>query len=173
MTKKQIFIGGTAILLLFASTGCKPTERNYQMAYEKAAEAARLKNEEEKIGALGNQLESMDGPRIEIVGADTLFIGSNTVKPFESPLQDDEKKIGIAIARYTQPTNARRHLQDILHTSSDGLVATDGQDNYYVMIRRVRALPEAAEAIRIFTKANPDYPYIGLNGNPLVLYLSQ
>ena len=173
MTMKKILLTVAGSVVLLMGTGCKPTERNYQAAYEKAAEAARLKNEEEQTGAFGNKLESLDGPRREIVGADTLLIGSGLVKSFESTLPDDGKKIGIAISRYTQPTNARRQLQDLNRTSSDGLMASDGQGNYYVMIKRVDTLPDAAEAIRVFAAANPDYPYIGLNGNPLVFYLSE
>lgn len=167
--KKILLLAAGGILLL---TACKPTEHNYRNAYDKAYEAAQRKAAEMSVSTDGAVLETFDGPRVEIVEGDTLYVSPVTVSGFET---DGEKsragKIGIAVARYSMPTNARRHMADLAGKYPGASMATDGDDNYYVLIDRVASIPEAAAPLRGFRKANPDYPYIGLGGKALILVL--
>lgn len=167
---KRILLAALGSILLL--TACKPTEKNYQSAYEKAHEAAVKKSELENTSVTGNRLESIDGARREVVGQDTVVVGRQLVKPFESEETASEGRVGIAIAKYKMPTNARRHLQDVKKEYPEALVATDGQDNYYVMIKRVASLDEAVDPIRVYELKHPDFPYMGLEGSPVVFFFS-
>lgn len=165
--KKYFLLTLLAALLL----GCKPTEKNYQNAYSKAYEASRRKAEKETTGENGRTLEALDGPRREIFGTDTIMVGSKMVKPFESTGDVESGKNGIAVARYSMATNARRHLLELKKEYPQAFMAQDGDDNYYVIIKRVASLPEAVDPIRIFETNHPGYNYIGLQGEPYVFFI--
>ena len=167
--KKQLSVIICAGLLLW---GCKPTEKNYEAAYSKAAEAARLKAEAEKASDTGAELESIDGPRIENIGEESVYVGNTRIKPFEVDGPMDEGSYGIAIAKYSMPTNARRHLQDVRKKYPNAFIATDGKQDYYVVIKRVMNVPEAADPIRIYKQDHPNDPYLGLQGEPAVYFVT-
>lgn len=167
MNRRTFFLIAVAGFIL---AGCKPTENNYKAAYDKAYDAARRHAEEQSFSSEGVKLESLDAPRIEIVDGDTLLVGSKRVRPFETADSlTGTGAFGIAIARYSMPTNARRHVTDLRKEYPQAFIAEDGDDNYYVMIRRIPSIPEAAEPIRIFRLSHPDYPYSGLSSRPLLL----
>lgn len=167
---KAILYFALAFLIL-ATASCKPTEKNYQAAYDRAFEAAQRRAQAQESSATGATLNSMEGIRTEVVGSDTLLVGGNSVRPFETTIRPDGNSIGIAVANYKVPTNARRHLADLKKEYPDALIATDGEDNYYVMVKRVASLPDAADALRVFDLAHPSYSYLGLSGRPLLLYI--
>lgn len=169
---KAIKFIGIAALAVFVITGCKPTEKNYETAYAKASEAARLKAEDAASSIDGNKLEKLDGPRIEKVGEDSIAVGTGRLKPFESDKKQEGGNYGVAIARYSMPTNARRHLEDVRKEFPDAFIATDGHDNYYVMIKRVATIPESADPIKLFRLKHPDYNYMGLGGVPTVYFVT-
>lgn len=167
MTRKITLILGLAILL----AACKPTEKNYREAYDVAYEAAQRRAEAEKTSESGQRLESIDGPRMEVVDGDTIMVARKVVKAFDTTLPDDGRRLGIAVAAYSVPTNARRHFADIRSHYPEALIATDGHDNYYVMIKRVANVPEAADPIRVYRLAHPEGRYPGLGNGPLTLFL--
>lgn len=164
----KIILGSCFLLTVLA--GCKPTEKNYQSAYDKAYEAAQRRNEELTLGYGDNRLESLDGPRMEIIGGDTLYISSTTVTPYEAERPSTTQgSVGIAVARYSMPTNARRHVKDLKEDYPEAFVATDGDDNYYVVAITVPSTKDAVGSIHEFESSRPDYRYIGLEGHPLLL----
>lgn len=165
--KKYLLIFGAAVLLL---TACKPTEKNYKNAYDAAYGAAQRKAEKEAESLSGGKLESLDGPQLEVVGSDSIPMGRERVKPYETQLPADGNKVGIAIARYKVPTNARRHLEDVKAEYPEAFVASDGGENYYVMVKRVASVPEALEPIRLYRLAHPADAYLGL-GTPTLYTL--
>ena len=167
--KKYLLITGLILIMC----GCKPTEKNYEAAYSKAYEAARQKAEAEQKGEDGVKLESIDGPRIEAVGNDSILVGKTRLKPFEADSIAEEGKYGIAIARYSMPTNARRHLQDVRKEYPNAFLATDGQQGYYVVIKRVPTVPEASDPIRIYKLSHPNDAFLGLDGEPALYFINQ
>lgn len=162
------------LLPALALTACKPTERNYQTAYDKAYEAAQRRAEGLTTGAGGERLESLDGPRLQMVDGDTLRIATAEVKRFESGEDlTDSGNVGVAVARYSMPTNARRHLADLREDFREAFIATDGDDNYYVVAFTAPSIEEAAAPLRTFRNSNPSFPFIGLPDGPLLLFISK
>lgn len=169
MRKALTGLAVAGIIILFPA--CKPTENNYRAAYEAAQGAVERKARQEAESASGGKLEAIDGPRRENFDGETIMVGRRRVKAFETTLPDDGRRVGVAIARYSVPTNARRHLEDVKQEYPEALIATDGTDNYYVMIERVKTIPESVDPIRVYRAKHPDYGYQGLGGEPQVFVI--
>lgn len=180
--KKILLIALTAVTL----ASCKPTEKNYQSAYDLAVQ----KREDALQSVIGATLDDMDGVQKQPVGNDTIWVATGTHKTHEAapgvksgavtPGTADSSditnqtlhgKIGIAVASYSMDTNAKRHAADLRKKIPSAFVATDGQGKYYVIAYRRPDLSEAAKAIREFEAAFPDFSYIGLRGAPMAILL--
>lgn len=162
------------VMALFSAvlSGCKPTEKNYADAYTKAYEAAQRKAEAERTGEDGVILEPMDSPNIQAFGTDTVAVGTGRLKPFEYEGEPAMHNYGIAVAKYSMPTNARNHLQTVRTEYPDAFMATDGQQGYYVMIERIPSVSDAADPIRVYIQGHPNDKYMGLDGHPVVYFIS-
>lgn len=166
ITKKYLIAAAVGLLVLAA---CKPTEDNYRSAYDKASEAARRKAVELSTGTDGMALESFDGPRVEVVDGDTILISPKRLKRFEGTEEAHAAATaGVAVAKYSMATNARRQIQDLLGAYPEAFIATDGDDNYYVIIATANSSQQAAPVLSTFKDTHPGYPYIGLPGCPLI-----
>lgn len=155
------------------ATGCKPTEKNYRSAYDKALEASLRKQAEMTESSSGGVLETMDGPRMEIVEGDTLYVSASRVRPENPEAVKESGAFGLAIGRYGMPTNARRQAEELKNDFGGAFVASDGEDNYYVVVSTFETLPEGAGALRRFRAKKPGYPSIGLPSGPVVLPLAR
>lgn len=167
--KKYLFLS----IAVVALWGCKPTEKNYEIAYDKAAEAAKVKTELESTGLDGVKLESLNGPRREIIEGDTIMVAKEIVKPMDSEFAEAKGKVGVAVALYRMPTNARRNVQDLRQEYPNAFVGTDGKEAHYVIIDYFPSLKEAASGAAAFAAEHPGYHYMGLSGHPLAIYLAK
>lgn len=172
MRNKTLYAGALIAGLLLLSA-CKPTEKNYRTAYEKAAQVSHRKAMADSIGFSGERLELIDGPRVRVVNGDSILMGREMVRPLDKADTGEEGRIGIAVARFTRPTNARHHADDLRKDYPHSFVAKDGGDNYYVMIKRVPDVDSAIEPIRVFQLAHPGYPYIGLGQGPWTMIINE
>ena len=157
-------------LLALLAVGCKPTEKNYQAAYEKAHQAAERKAQEQLQGTDGRVLEVMDGPRVQTIEGEPVYVATHRVKPMES-VDPSPGNTGVAVACFSMPTNARRLLEEMKGEYPDAFIATNGDDRYYIVIGRAHSNQDAMPLIRAFREANPDYAYFGLGGHPILLPL--
>lgn len=157
------------ILILAAlAVGCKPTEKNYQQAYDLAVQ----KREESLTSISGGTLDAIDGPRKEVIEGDTILVATGTFMTYEAPPEPSAVgKIGIAVAQYGMDTNAKRHAADLRKKYPGAFVATDGRKQYYVVVDRVLNTKEAVKPIAEFKKNNPDFRYIGLPSGPVAILL--
>lgn len=163
----------TAVLILLA-TACKPTEKNYQMAYDKAYQASQRKLEAEKTGSDGRTLESMDAPGVRSIDNQKLRVGNELVKPLDDSIViPADKTLVVAVARYNWVTNARSYAEMLKEEYPEAMVVTDGGGVYYVVTEAVTGASEAAMAIEAFKKKHPQPSYFGLDGDPVVLYVSR
>lgn len=154
-------------MLAAVITACKPTEKNYQAAYD----AAGGRKAESNIAMGGEIMESLDGPHIEIVDNDTILVGAGTVKAVGENVRESPDKIGIAVASYKMLTNASSHAADLVKAYPDAFVAFDGTERYYVVIGRVPNVKNAPEIIKEFKSRFPEYSYIGLPGAPVTVLI--
>lgn len=167
MKKILMFLAVVAML-----TACKPTEKNYKAAYDKAHEAAMRRAEAERTSTTGDKLEALHGPKIEVINGDTIYVAQDITAPLDNKDTGETGRVGIAVAKYSMPTNARRHTEDMKKEYPNAFVATDGQENYYVTIQRVESINDAVDPIKVFMLNHPDFHYIGLYKEPLVVFIS-
>ncbi len=168
--KKYIILGAVALLAL---SSCKTTEKNYRAAYEtaiakKAREAAA---DAEDVPA---DMISADAPRRRVIAGDTVSWKALRLIPdirpqVEGPAGTDGQYF-VAVGKYRMPTNARSGAARMRGGDYPGATAAQAADEeWYLITGRYLSLDAAAEAIKKFKADNPDYPYIGLDGAPLLI----
>lgn len=164
---KRLLIPTAALLLLLGA--CKPSEKNYRLAYEAARDRERKSNE--ALGIDAGMLLSVDGAVATAVDGDTIYVQPLTVSVAEVP---DSTSMGtgdrgVAIARHSMRANAASQLADLAGRNRGMFLARDGEGRWYVMLGRFSADREALQAIRLFGESNPGYPFVGLPGRPVVV----
>ncbi|MCH5213901.1 MAG: hypothetical protein J1E97_01810 [Muribaculaceae bacterium] len=170
---KHFGIMAAAGILLLVAGACKPTEKNYALAYDKAYQASQRKAEEEKTGYDGRTLENMNNSiRRDVVEGDTIYVSTELVNPTDKYSGVTTKRIGIVVSKYKMQTNANSTVADLAERYPGAYVATDGKGYFYVIASGAETRPEAVKQIRSFVANNPDFRYMGLNGEPVAVYLS-
>ena len=162
----------TKILMLLVLTAilysCKPTEKNYQNAYDKALQAHQKRTEQMSTSSDGQRLEAIDAPSAETIDGETIFLSPVRVKVFEG---DPSLKgpMGVAVAKYTMATNARRNVLDLKDEYPGAFFAFDGDESYYVIIDTASTSKDAAEIAKKYKDSRPANSFVGLSGNPLLI----
>ena len=164
--RKLIWIGGLVLLLI---TGCKPTEKNYKNAYDVAM--AKKQAAAVSLDVDASELQAVEGIRRQQVGEGIVSILSENIKPMDNAKQGGEGPLAIVVGKFNMSTNARRQAQDLLPTEPDAIVCIDGKDHYFVSIARCATLEEARGLIEDFKSRHPDYPFVGLDGDPVVVHI--
>lgn len=160
-----------AIGLLMLVPACKPTEKNYQSAYEvaqrkKQAEAAV--DPDMVIPAGG--LQSLDAPRTTEVGGEKLIVKRFPIKGIGD--EQPAPTIGhynVAVAKYKMPTNAKAQTEDLVAAGYDAF-AVQGSDGYYYVVAAVSStLEEAVPFVKAYKKSHKPEQLIGLEGDVLII----
>lgn len=158
------------LVLAGGLVSCKPTERNYQAAYD----AARAKREAEKADpdmALmlnGHKLDTSEGGSAVKVSDGENFPVKATSLLFEDEVEG-EGDWYLAVARYSMPTNARAQAYDMSAKGDTVMVARDVDSQWYVIGAREKGRQSAGEAARRFIDSHPGFNFIGLEGAPLLI----
>lgn len=156
--KKEVII--ISLLGALAFTGCKPTEKNYRAAYE----AAIGKREAEKDAIKSEGLISEDGPRAVYMDGDTLWFATETLR-HDTRL----KPINVAVSRFKMSTNAESGAKALQQQGFDSYAVKAYGDKWFIIGGSFDSLDSAREFMTTFKKKNPTYPYIGLDGHPVII----
>ena len=159
-----MWIGG---LLLLVMTGCKPTEKNYKNAYDVAV--AKKKAAADVLDVDASELQAVEGIRKQTVGDGTVSLLSENIKPMEEANQGGEGPMAVVVGKFNMTTNARRQVEDLLPTEPHAIVCIDGKGHYFVSIARCGSLEEAGRIVADFKSRHPGYPFVGLDGDPVVV----
>lgn len=157
--------------LLVASGGCKPTEKNYQAAYD----AAIRKRQSDSLAMVpdvgGHKVIAFDAPRIIAVGGSDIRIITCFTKPLDDlAAQFPKKRYSVAVGKYRMPTNARAQAESLVGSGfPDAVVVTDGRDVYYTVAARYDVLEQAAECVGKLMSMLPSSSFVGLEGEPLLI----
>lgn len=155
----------TVCMLLLAA--CKPTEKNYRNAYEKAIAKKKEIADMDSIDI--DEIISVDGARRQQVGDDYVWILPEIVKPMKDDKSGGEGSMAVVVGKFSMSTNADRQAADLSATEPDAIVCINGKGIYYVSVQRCNSLQEAADYISDFQSRHPGYSYIGLNNKPMVV----
>jgi len=135
-----------SIVALVVLAACKPSEKNYRLAYETAQRQAREGLDEGVYELM--QAESLP-PMIHVMG-DSVRVQRLPLQWYYSPLAVDSGKrilpaaYNVAISVYKMPTNARAHADALADEGYRAVVMQSGVGSYYVMAGCTEALDSAA-----------------------------
>lgn len=186
----------TTLCLLFAAAGCKPTERNYQEAYDKALLKREAKDPDadiifgnhETISPLGAIRENINGIELMSLRTPLTFIEGDSALT--------RNRYRIAVALYAMPANARAHAGSLAQkkqrsggssnttarsggSSNAGTneipsvgVMRGGEDRFFVIFDSRPNLKEAAALLDSIRTLDPPVRYIGLHQQEPLLLIS-
>lgn len=151
---------------MFVLAGCKPTENNYRKAYD----AARAKREaaaaENMLPATG--LLSDDGPQLRVWKGDTVFVDRQLLRDAKGSKAPEEWYVAVGV--YKMHTNAEANAERLAAGGwKDAAAYKSGGDRWYAVVAGAQTLDSVAAQAREFMRANPDYPYVGLPGKPVLI----
>ena len=160
-----VLIGVIGVTLL---QGCKPTEKNYQAAYD-AAKAKREKANVE-LGLPATGLLSDDAPMLRVIEGDSVFVSRDRLRvPKDMPEAERPLGFSVGVGVYKMSTNARAAAEDLKKSGYPARELETTGDRWYLIADSFNTLAEAREFVKSFKASHPGYPYIGLPGAPVVV----
>lgn len=155
----------------FLFVSCKPTEKNYQAAYDAAKAKREYVDPDQALLTGGHALLDDDSSNWLRIGADSLELQRIRLKP----LQGEWPHPGpyrLAVAMFKMDTNAKSLAAD-LSSQKDitPLIAKDGQDRIFLTIGSASTPDSLAAPLAAFRRQNPSFAWIGLTPpRPIVIY---
>ncbi len=166
MNRSKIMVIAALVLL---AAGCKPTEKNYQAAYEAAQNKKKAEVVDKDMILPAGGLQRLDAPKSIEVDGEKLNVKHIFIKfagEGESPSID---RYNVAVAKYKMPTNAFAQSEDLRSRKYDAF-PVEGNDGYfYVIAGTFSTLNQAASFIREYKQQNGVEQLVGLEGEPLVI----
>lgn len=157
----------TAVALL--AVGCKPTEKNYQAAYEAAQNKKKTEAIDNDMVLPAGGLQRLDAPRSIEVDGEKLNVKHVFIKYAGDGEAPAMERYNVAVAKYKMPTNARAQSED-LRTRKYEAFPVEGNDGYfYVIGGTFPSLNQAVSFVREYKKNNGTEQLVGLEGEPLVI----
>lgn len=161
--RKKLLIP-SALLLVLAGVGCKPTVENYKNSYEvaiakKQADEAKAKadpSEEGMIAFSNTQVQVQGGDSVRVL-YETLRMDGDVAPP---------QSVNVAVGKFKMRTNARGGADMFKQEGYPSFAARNSQGKWYVILGSYESLEKAKEATKRFRKSYPDYPYVGLEVDP-------
>lgn len=171
MNKLKNVISTAIFAVIFLSlAGCHASEKGYKAAYDAAVNKRQnsnliVENEQEVIG----DIKKIDGPNREQIGDLTAFCMTDYLQPTESN-GIELSKYNVAIASYSMPTNALSQSRMLKENGISTVVAKGKDEKFYVIVGGSENLKEAAEFSDNFIKKNPNQVYVGMPGEPVIIF---
>ena len=147
-------------------TGCKPTERGYQQAYDAALQKREEAAREQMLPASG--LLSDDGPQLRVVDGDSIYVLRERM--FREGEKTPVKGWSVAVGQYKMATNARSGAAALRAQGlREAYAARVNMERWYVIAATVSTLDSARTVQAEFKRLHPRYPYIGLPASPILI----
>lgn len=162
-TAKLSLIGiGVGSLLILA--GCKPTEKNYKAAYEIAQgkkDKAKAEEDPEEAGMI-----RVGQPRTQVVNGEEVGVLNEYLSVDKGV---ERKSVNVVVAQLKMPTNAKSGAENLCKMGYKAFAAQGQGDRWFVVAGSFDTMQEGLDFIKKFRTRNPEYPYIGLSGAPIIV----
>ena len=141
-------------------TGCKPTEKNYRAAYDKArlkreAEQQSRRELEQDLNVVGSGIvQEVDGVRVETIGDEPVWVLHQRVKA-EPPVGP----YALVVARMGMRANAQALAED-----HEGWRAVKAGEGYLVLAGEASTPSAIVELKHEFEKRHKDFKPLNLPG---------
>ena len=150
---------------------CKPTEKNYRSAYDVAI--AKKQADQEALAADG--LIAEDAPKARYIDGDTLYFANEIISvdkdfaPFKENGPEELKAYNVAVGMFKMNTNARAGASALREKGFDAFPVKAMGGKWYIIGGTFVNLDDTRAFIKKFKTKNPDYPYISLDGHPVII----
>lgn len=164
--KKYFFL--LSVLLGIAFSGCKPTEKGYQAAYD----AAKSKREA-AVADLGVDLpkgsfQQVDGPQLKEVDGVKVYVLNERLKPADFVMELPDN-YNVAIGKYKMITNCKAQAETLLSNGYHAFPAQNTEGAFYTIAGSFHTLSEAVAFYQEYQKGK-DQTYVGLPDAPVIIY---
>lgn len=157
------------ILAGLCLSGCKPTEKNYQAAYDVARQKKEKKAAADAdiyIPATG--LQSLEGDEKVTVNGSNANLKHIYLKYIGEGDAPARHRYNVAVARYKMPTNVKAHVQRLAADYPNAYPAQGNDGYFYVIADSFDSLEEAAGFIGSFESKNKN-SVVGLDDGILII----
>lgn len=165
MIRLLVFLCG---FLAIVFTGCKPTEKGYQTAYD-----AALNKRQAAIGDLDVQLpegalQDVDGPQLKDIDGVKIYVSNTRLKPAVEGM-DLPGNYNVAVGVYKMITNCRAQADNLKSEGYQAFPAQTADGLYYTI---AGSFPSQEEAVKFYQEyqKGKNRTYVGLQGAPLLIY---
>lgn len=150
-------------LLILTLTGCKPTEKGYQQAYEAAKNKRQQVDPDEELLTGGHKLLNENSTNWKIIGNDSLQIQHMFLRPAEGKPWPQSGPYRLAVAMFKMNTNANSILNDLYEKGTlTPVIAGDGKGQHFIIAGSATYPDSLSHVLDTFRKENPNFSYIGL-----------
>lgn len=155
--RKLLKYGFLALVGLPLMVACKPTERNYKLAYDKARDKARQGLSAEEYDMM--LLNSL--PPYARTATDSVRTFAESVIWQYTPLAVDSGRkqspaqYNLAVGKYSMLTNAKAHADRLAADGWGSVVLRNGEPLYYVVVKMSADLDTIARAAHEYTARYP------------------
>lgn len=159
-------LAAAGLLLLLPS--CKPTERNYQAAYDAAINKRNKDNTVDPDLLPAGAFKKAGEPELKELGGLNVLWMMLRVRPYEG---QPEKRYtyNVAVACYKMPTNCSAQVSDLQEAGYAAYGVKTGDDRYYVMAAGFDNPQEAAAFADKYAKGHEPRTFVGLPGAPVLI----
>ncbi|MDE6340857.1 MAG: hypothetical protein K2K93_00935, partial [Muribaculaceae bacterium] len=128
-------ITACAILLALTFTSCKPTEKNYQAAYDAAKSKREQKDPDDLLLTGGHRLLSEEASNWKVIGSDSLQVEHLMIRPAEGYVWPQSGPYRLAVSLYKMNTNAKAAIKDLQNSRSSltPVIAETGKGRLYII----------------------------------------
>lgn len=150
----------TVIAALCATSlfvACKPTEKNYKMAYDRAKEKARrgLTDAEYEMMVLNELPGYMRTPTDSVRAFTEGLMWQYTPLAVDSGRKVEPAPYNLAVGKYTMLTNAKAHADRLAADGWHSHIFRTGAAVYYVVVKMSNSLDTVAHAARDYAARYP------------------
>lgn len=156
------------VLGLLILAGCKPTEKNYREAYDRAQAARQA--ERASDAELGiPELIGMDAPKKQKFGQDSAYVKHESLTVFGQFPAAGVQTYNVAVGKYKMTTNAEGNADALRSQGYEAFVLAGPKGEYYTVAGSFATADEAMALLQSFKKKHKGQPYVGLPNEPIII----
>lgn len=164
-TKYYLLTLGIALTL----GACKPTEKNYQAAYEVAQKKKIAEKTDSDMAIPAGGLQHLDAPFQKDVNGKKVNVKHIFIKFAGKGEKPEMRRYNVAVAKYKMSTNAMAQTEDLLGQSYNAFPVEGVDGNFYVIAASLPTIEEAAGFVTEYMKKYKPEQIVGLDGAPLII----
>ncbi len=166
----KITAAALVILALASLWGCKPSEKNYRIAYETAMAA---REDTDSTETVYTRIRRQMKTGTAVVGGDTIAVNTQfvAVTPDGGGIKESLKRFCVAVGQFKQVFTAKNMRERLVDNGYPGAFVVQTREPYYFVI--AGASPSLAEAAALLDRVSADTTFTLRPPLPFILQPAQ